>query len=49
MGLFAGSDAISQLWLFIAAPIVGGLIAGFTYAYLLGGDGAVSLEEAMET
>jgi len=49
VGLFAGSDAISQLWLFIAAPIVGGLIAGFTYAYLLGDDGAVSLEEAMET
>jgi len=49
VGLFAGSDAISQLWLFIAAPIVGGLIAGFTYAYLLGDDGAVSLPEAMES
>ena len=39
VGLFAGSDAISQLWLFILAPIVGGLIAGFTYATLLGDDG----------
>jgi aquaporin Z len=49
VGLFAGGDAISQLWLFIAAPIVGGLIAGFTYAALLGDEGAVSLPEAMET
>jgi len=29
--LFAGGDAISQLWLFILAPIAGGLIAGFFY------------------
>ena len=27
-GLFAGSTAISQLWLFIAAPILGALVAG---------------------
>ena len=49
VGLFAGSDAISQLWLFIVAPIAGGLIAGFTYAFLLGDDDAVSLPEAMES
>jgi aquaporin Z len=49
VGLFAGSDAISQLWLFILAPIAGALIAGFTYAFLLGDDAAVSLPEAMET
>lgn len=49
VGLFAGSDAISQLWLFILAPIAGGLIAGFTYAFLLGDDEAVSLPEAMES
>jgi aquaporin Z len=49
VGLFAGSDAISQLWLFILAPIAGGLIAGFTYAFLLGDDDAVSLPEAMES
>jgi aquaporin Z len=48
VGLFAGSDAISQLWLFILAPIAGGLIAGFTYAFLLGDDDAVDLPEAME-
>ena len=34
--LFAGRDYIPQLWLFWLAPIVGGLIAGFTYAMLLG-------------
>lgn len=34
--LFAGGDAMAQLWLFIAAPIGGALIAGFTYALLLG-------------
>ena len=49
VGLFAGSDAISQLWLFIVAPVAGGLIAGFSYAVLLGDDGAVSLPEAMES
>jgi aquaporin Z len=48
VGLFAGGDAISQLWLFILAPVVGGLIAGFTYAALLGDEEAVGLPEAME-
>lgn len=35
--LFAGGDYIMQLWLFILAPIVGALIAGFTYNPLFGG------------
>jgi aquaporin Z len=34
--LFAGGDAIAQLWLFILAPVVGGLLAGGTYALLFG-------------
>ncbi|GAA1526287.1 aquaporin Z [Nocardioides humi] len=48
VGLFAGGDAIGQLWLFIVAPVVGGLIAGFSYALLLGSDDAAELAEAME-
>ena len=49
VGLFAGADAIEQLWLFILAPAMGGLIAGFTYLILLGEDQPVGLPEAMET
>ncbi|HYF12103.1 MAG TPA: aquaporin Z [Actinomycetota bacterium] len=33
-GMFAGGDAIAQLWLFILAPVVGALIAGLTYPLL---------------
>jgi aquaporin Z len=45
--LFAGSDALGQLWLFIVAPVVGALIAGFSYALLFGdGIAPASLEEA---
>ncbi len=36
VALFAGSDAIIQLWLFILAPLVGAAIAGVTYALLFG-------------
>ena len=36
VGLFAGSDAIIQLWLFILAPLLGAAIAGFTYPLLFG-------------
>lgn len=47
--LFAGGDAISQLWLFIAAPVIGALVAGFSYSLLLGqADDAVTLPEASE-
>src|SRR5690349_16860174 len=45
--LFAGGGPLGQLWLFIVAPIVGGLIAGFTYAALLGqNEPASPLEQA---
>src|SRR3954453_16879095 len=44
--LFAGGDAISQLWLFILAPTVGGLVAGATYKLLFEQVTPVPLEEA---
>lgn len=44
--LFVGGEAISQLWLFILAPIAGALIAGFTYQVLLGSGRRAPLEEA---
>lgn len=34
--LFVGGWAISQLWLFWIAPILGGLIAGFVYNFIAG-------------
>jgi aquaporin Z len=47
--LFAGADALSQLWVFWLAPLVGGLIAGVTYAMLVGrGEEAAPLQEATE-
>lgn len=33
---FAGGDALGQVWVFIAAPIVGAVIAGISHAFLLG-------------
>ncbi|MGV8881888.1 MAG: aquaporin Z [Rhodoglobus sp.] len=32
--IFGGAVPLGQLWVFIVAPIVGGLIAGFTYTLL---------------
>lgn len=36
--LFAGGWAIGQLWLFWIAPILGALLAGFFYSWLIGED-----------
>lgn len=45
--LFAGSDAIGQLWVFVLAPVVGALLAGLTYGVLFGdASDAAPLEEA---
>lgn len=34
--VFGGPDALVQLWVFLVAPVVGGLIAGFTWKPLFG-------------
>ena len=34
VALWAGSELVSQLWLFWVAPIIGGLLAGLTYRSL---------------
>jgi aquaporin Z len=47
--LFAGGEALGQLWLFWLAPLVGAAIAGLTYATILGKDAAAApLPEATE-
>ena len=38
VGVFAGSDAVVQLWLFILAPLAGAAVAGLTYGLLFGRD-----------
>jgi aquaporin Z len=34
--VFGGPDALIQLWVFIVAPVVGGLLAGYTWKPLFG-------------
>ena len=46
--LFAGWDAIAQLWLFILAPAAGALLVGFAYRTLLGSRSPAPLETATE-
>ncbi len=46
---FAGAAPLSQVWLFVVAPIVGALIAGFSYRYLTGDvEGYVSADASVE-
>ncbi|MGI6265458.1 MAG: aquaporin, partial [Acutalibacteraceae bacterium] len=35
--LFAGGDALSNVWVFIVAPLVGGILAALIYKFLSGG------------
>ena len=47
--LFAGTEALMQLWAFWLAPIVGAVVAGAAFKFLFGkGDQAAPLPEAME-
>ena len=34
--IFAGTDAIVQVWVFVVGPLLGGAIAGATYGWLFG-------------
>ena len=44
---FAGGAALSQLWLFIVAPVVGAAIAGATYAAITGANRAGAVDEGI--
>ena len=44
--LFVGGEALGQLWLFWLAPLIGGVIAGAAYHWLLGQDAEPSSLEA---
>jgi aquaporin Z len=47
--LFAGGDALAQLWVFLLVPTLGGLVAGATYGLLFGDRvEPVPLEEATQ-
>jgi aquaporin Z len=38
--LIVGGDALKQLWVFIVAPLVGGVVAALVYKYLFAGEDA---------
>jgi len=42
--IFAGGIALQQLWLFVVAPIVGGLVAAMVWKYVLSSDDIVTAE-----
>lgn len=33
--IFAGGEALSQLWLFLVAPVLGGILAAITHGFLI--------------
>jgi aquaporin Z len=44
---FAGGDALSQVWLFILAPIIGAVIAGASYALITGAKAPDAADEGI--
>ena len=44
---FAGGDALSQVWLFILAPIIGAVIAGVSYALITGARDPDTVDEGI--
>jgi len=44
---FAGGDALTQVWLFILAPVIGAVIAGASYALITGADEPGVLDEGI--
>ncbi len=42
---FAGAEPLSQVWLFIVAPLAGAAIAGFSYAFLTGDEDDAPAEQ----
>lgn len=48
VGLFAGPEAIAQLWLFIVAPLIGAALGALLFKSVLERGGEVTLTEAVE-
>ena len=47
--LFVGGSALSQLWVFLVAPLVGGSVSAFVYQFLYPkGEDEASVEPAPE-
>jgi aquaporin Z len=44
--IIVGGDAIKEVWVFIVAPLVGGLLAALIYRYLFADEGTVSEADA---
>jgi aquaporin Z len=44
--LFVGGDALVQVWLFIVAPLIGGIIAAFIWRYAFEGRGSFRIPQA---
>jgi aquaporin Z len=47
--IVVGSDALKQVWVFIVAPLVGGIVAALIYRYLFADEGTVAEADAAAT